>query len=146
MVKKGLHFTLVAFLVFGVVFFSGCRRSGGLNRAEFAIDYVTEVLDLNEAQQEQLNRIKDELVEKGRQMHADREAMHDEITVQLQSEEIDQERLKKLIADKRAQMNEMIDLMIVHLVEFHKTLTPEQRTKLVAKLESFSKWHRHGWE
>jgi len=38
-------------------------------------------------------------------------------------------------------MDELIDLGIDRLVEFHKTLTPEQKTKLVKKLENFEKWH-----
>ncbi len=137
---------LIVFLVLGVAAFSGCRRHGGNHRAEFMIDYVAEVLDLNETQQEQLNQIKNELVDKGRQMHSNREAMHTEIIEQLKSEEIDQESLRKLVAVKRAQMDELIDLMIVRLAEFHRTLSPEQKNKLVAKLESFKKWHRHDWE
>ena len=146
MVKKGLYFTLIAFLVLGVAAFSGCRRHGGHHRAEFMIDYVSEVLDLTQTQQEQVNQIKDELVDKGRQMHANREAMHNEIIEQLKSEEIDQESLQKLVAGKRAQMDELIDLMIVRLAEFHRTLSPEQKNKLVAKLEGFKKWHRHDRE
>ena len=137
---------LIVFLVLGVAAFSGCRRHGGNHRAEFMIDYVAEVLDLTETQQEQLNQIKNELVDKGRQMHANREAMHTEIIEQLKSEEIDQESLRKMVAVKRAQMDELIDLMIVRLAEFHRTLSPEQKNKLVAKLESFKKWHRHDWE
>ena len=146
MVRKRLYFMLIVFLVLGVAAFSGCRRHGGNHRAEFMIDYVAEVLDLTETQQEQLNQIKNELVDKGRQMHANREAMHTEIIEQLKSEEIDQESLRKLVAVKRAQMDELIDLMIVRLAEFHRTLSPEQKSKLVAKLESFKKWHRHDWE
>ncbi|MBT8370982.1 MAG: periplasmic heavy metal sensor [Desulfobacterales bacterium] len=146
MVRKRLFFMLIVFLVFGVAAFSGCRRHGGNHRAEFMIDYVAEVLDLTETQQEQLNQIKNEFVDKGRQMHANREAMHTEIIEQLKSEEIDQESLRKLVAVKRAQMDELIDLMIVRLAEFHRTLSPEQKNKLVAKLESFKKWHRHDWE
>ena len=137
---------LIVFLVLGVAAFSGCRRHGGNHRAEFMIDYVAEVLDLTETQQEQLNQIKNEFVDKGRQMHANREAMHTEIIEQLKSEEIDQESLRKMVAVKRAQMDELIDLMIVRLAEFHRTLSPEQKNKLVAKLESFKKWHRHDWE
>ena len=146
MVRKRLYFMLIVFLVLGVAAFSGCRRHGGNHRAEFMIDYVAEVLDLTETQQEQLNQIKNEFVDKGRQMHANREAMHTEIIEQLKSEEIDQESLRKMVAVKRAQMDELIDLMIVRLAEFHRTLSPEQKNKLVAKLESFKKWHRHDWE
>jgi len=146
MVKKGLYVGLIALLVVSVAGLAGCRRPGGGHKAEFMIDYVTEVLDLNDAQQEQLSRIKGEFVEKGRQMNDSREEMHAEIIAQLKSEEIDQQRLQQLVAVKRAQVDELVDLMIVRLAEFHRTLSPEQKAKIVAKLENFKKWHNHGWE
>jgi len=70
----------------------------------------------------------------------------EEIVAQLGSEEINQERLKVLIAERRSQMDEFIDLALARLAEFHKTLTPEQRAKLVAKIETFKKWHGDSWE
>jgi Spy/CpxP family protein refolding chaperone len=90
--------------------------------------------------------IKDELMEKGEQMKAGRESMHEEIVAQLGSEEINQARMKNLIAERRAQIDEFIDLALARLVEFHKTLTPEQRDKLVAKIETFKRWHSDGWD
>ncbi len=146
MLKKGLYVGLIALLVVSVAGLEGCRRHGGEHKAEFVIDYVSEVLDLNDAQVEQLNRIKAELVEKGQQMHADQDEVRAEIIAQLKSEEIDQQRLKQLVAAKRDQMGALIDLMIVRLAEFHRTLSPEQKTKLVAKLETFHKWHNQDWE
>jgi hypothetical protein len=79
-------------------------------------------------------------------MRADRAAMHSELIAQLRSEEIDQDRLKSMVTSHRIKMEELIDLAIAKLAEFHKTLSPEQREKLVAKLESFKKWHGNGWE
>jgi hypothetical protein len=38
-------------------------------------------------------------------------------------------------------MDDLIDLMVVRISEFHRTLTPEQKEKLVSKLEDFHKWH-----
>ena len=146
MVKKGLYIALIVSLVFSVGFFSGCRPHGHGRGAEFAVDYVTEVLDLNEAQQAQLNQIKEELLEKGQQMRANKAKYHDEIVAQLTSEEIDQARVKAIIAEHRAQMDELVDLMVVRFAEFHRTLTPEQKTKLVNKLEDFNKWHHNGFE
>ena len=72
--------------------------------------------------------------------------MHAELAAQLRSEEIDQDRIKAMVTERRVKMEELIDLGIERLAEFHKTLTPEQREKLVAKLESFKKWHGHDWE
>jgi Spy/CpxP family protein refolding chaperone len=146
MVKKGLTIALIGSLFFGVGLFSGCRSQGHHRGVEFAVDYVTEVLDLTEAQQAQLNQIKEELVEKGQQMRANKAKYHDEIMAQLGSEEIDQARVRTIIAEHRVQMDEMIDLVVVRFSEFHRTLTPEQKTKLVNKLKDFHKWHHNGFE
>jgi hypothetical protein len=35
---------------------------------------------------------------------------------------------------------------VTRLVEFHKTLSVEQREKLVTKLEWFHNKHQHNWE
>ncbi len=146
MVRRGLYIALMISLVFGVGFFSGCRPHGHHRGVEFAVDYVTDVLDLNEAQQEQLNQIKDELMAKRDQMRANKDKHYDEAVALLLSEEIDQAKVKEIIAEHRAQMDDMIDLMVVRFAEFHRTLTPEQKTKLVKKLEGFHKWHHNGDE
>jgi Spy/CpxP family protein refolding chaperone len=146
MVKKGLTISIIALLIAGVAGLSGCRRHSHAHKAEFMVDYITETLDLTESQQEQLNRIKDELMEKAQQMHSNKESMHAELVAQLRSEEIDQALVKAKIAEHRARMDEIIDLIVVRLAEFHKTLTAEQKEKLIAKLESFKKWHGKGWE
>jgi Spy/CpxP family protein refolding chaperone len=141
MVKKGLYILLIGMLVSGAALFSGCRRHSHGHKAEFMVDYISEALDLNESQQAQLGQIKDELMAKAKGMQSDKESMHEEIVVQLRSEEIDQVRVKAVIAEHRAQMDEIIDLIVVRLAEFHKTLTPEQKEKLIAKIETFKKWH-----
>ena len=146
MVKKGLYLSLIAFLFIGIAGFAGCRRHSPHQKAEFMVDYVSETLNLNESQKEHLDQIKDELLEKGMQMRADKAAMHGELVAQLRSEDIDQDRLKAMVTEHRVKMEALIDLGIDRLAEFHKTLTAEQREKLVAKLESFKKWHGHDWE
>ena len=146
MVKKGLAISIIALLIAGVASFSGCRRHSHAHKAEFMVDYISETLDLNESQQAQLNQIKEELMEKAQKMHANKESMHEELVTQLRSEEIDQALVKAKIAEHRVQMDDIIDLIVVRLAEFHKTLTPEQKEKLVAKIETFKKWHGNGWE
>jgi Spy/CpxP family protein refolding chaperone len=146
MVKKGLYILIITMLIASVAGFSGCRRHSHTHKAEFMVDYISETLDLNESQQAQLNQIKDELMEKALQMHANKDSMHEELLTQLRSEEIDQTRVKAMIAEHRAQMDEIIDLIVARLAEFHKTLTPEQKDKLVAKAETFKKWHGKSWQ
>ena len=146
MVKKGLHILMIGMLISGIALFSGCRRHSHGHKAEFMVDYISETLDLNESQQTQLDQIKDELMIKVRQMHDDKASMHEELVAQLRSEEIDQVRVKALIAEHRARMDEIVDLVVTRLGEFHRTLTPEQKEKLVAKIETFKKWHHRDME
>jgi len=146
MLKKGLYTSMIVLLIAGVAGFSGCRRHSHAHKAEFMVDYIAETLDLNESQQEQLNQIKDELMEKAQEMHTNKESMREELLVQLRSEEIDKVRVKSMVAEHRVQMDEIIDLIVDRLAEFHKTLTPEQKEKLVAKIETFKKWHGNGWK
>jgi Spy/CpxP family protein refolding chaperone len=141
MVKKVFYISVIGLLVSGVAMLSGCRRHSHAHKAEFLVDYISETLDLNESQQAQLEQIKDELMAKAQEMHADKASMHAELVTQLRSEEIDQVRVKALVAEHRAKMDEIIDLIVVRLAEFHKTLTPEQKEKLIAKIETFKKWH-----
>ena len=146
MLKKGLYVLLIGILIAGLGLFTGCRRSSPAHKAEFMVDYISETLDLDATQQAQLNQIKNELMEKAQQMRDGRASMYGEIIAQLRSEEIDQARVTAIISERRAQMNELIDLLVVRLAEFHKTLTQEQKEKLVAKIETFKKWHEDSWE
>ena len=146
MAKKGLYILLIGMLILGVSLFSGCRRHSHGHKAEFMVDYISEALDLNDSQQAQLNQIKDDIMTKTRQMRTDKESMREEFVAQLRSEEIDGVRVKAVIAEHRAQMDEMVDLIVDRMTEFHKTLTPEQKEKLVAKIETFKKWHHRDLE
>ena len=146
MVRKGLYILLIGILISGVGLFSGCRRHSHGHKAEFMVDYISEALDLNESQQAQLDQIKDELMAKAKGMHADKESLHEELVTQLRSKEIDQVRVKAVIAEHREKMDEIIDLVVVRLAEFHKTLTAEQKEKLIAKIETFKKWHHRDLE
>jgi Spy/CpxP family protein refolding chaperone len=83
---------------------------------------------------------------KAQQMHADKESMHAELVAQLRSEEIDQARVKAVVAEHRAQMDEIVDLVVLHMAEFHRTLTPAQKEKLISKIETFKKWHHRDSE
>ena len=146
MVKKKVTIVLICVFISAALLFTGCRSHSPEGKAEFMADYIAETLDLNDGQRAQLDEIKDEFLAKAKEMHAQKEAMHAELVAELRKEDINQENLKGLIAQKRAQMDEIINLAMIRLVEFHKTLSPEQREKLVAKLEYFHEKHEHRWE
>jgi Spy/CpxP family protein refolding chaperone len=146
MVKKKVTIVLICVFISAALIFTGCRSHSPEGKAEFMVDYIAETLDLNDGQRAQLDEIKDEFLAKAKEMHAKKEAMHDEFIAELRKEEIDQQRMKELISQKKEQMAEIMDLAVVRLAEFHRTLTPDQREKLVAKLEWFRKKHERRWE
>jgi len=146
MVRKISLIVWVSLMILGIAFFAGCRHQSPHQRGEFIADYISEILDLTTLQEEQLNQYKDEIFQKANQMRANRSAVHEEIVAQLRNESIDQEHLKNLIFKNKAQMEELINLMVERLAEFHQTLTPEQREKLVRKLENFKRWHHYDLE
>jgi Spy/CpxP family protein refolding chaperone len=146
MLKKGLTILTICVFVSAALIFSGCRAHSPHGKAEFMVDYIAETLDLNDQQRAQLDDIKAEFLAKAGELHANREAMRAELMAELRKEEIDQQRIKALISQKREQMAEMMDLAVVRLAEFHRTLSPDQKEKLVAKLEWFHSRHQHPWE
>jgi len=141
MTKKAIFIPLAVLIAVGLLTFAGCKRHGHHKGAEFMVDYVSEVLDLTDAQRTDLDQIKEEFMAKAEQMHADKGAMKADILAQLEKEEMDAGELQRIAALHRARMDEFIDLGIHRLVEFHKTLTPEQKAKLVQKLEDCDRWH-----
>ena len=143
MKKKAIFIPLTGILIAVLLTFAGCKRHAHHKGAEFMVDYVGEVLDLTDDQKADLDQIKAEFTEKVAQMHADHDAVKAEILVQLEKDEMDAAELKQLAAQHRAKMEELIDQGIDRLVAFHKTLSPEQKAKLVNKLEDFDRWHRH---
>jgi Spy/CpxP family protein refolding chaperone len=146
MVKKSLSIALIGIFASAVLVFNGCRSHSAHDKAEFMVDYIAETLDLSDTQRAQLDEIKEEFLAKAKDMHAEKEAMHTEFKAELLKAEIDQDRIKALMAQKREQMAEMMDLAVVRLADFHATLSAEQKEKLVAKLEWFHSKHQRHWE
>ena len=136
---------LIAVLGVGSAVFLGCRHPGHQKGAAFIMDYMAEALDLTEAQQTVANSYKDEILAKIETRHSEKKNIHDEIKRQLSSDFMDTVRVKTLIAEHRAGMDDVIDLVVDRIAEFHATLSPEQREKLVSKLEKFEKKHRRDW-
>ena len=140
--KRGVFATLILIPAIGIMVFSGCREKTHENMAARIIEEATEELGLNDGQVEHLNTIKEELVEKTREIREDHSSIKDAVIAQLKSDEIDQDKLVALITEHKAKMTETIPLFVSHLAEFHSTLTPEQKDKLVDHLEDMESGRR----
>ena len=128
MIRTLTILSLIVVLGLGTTLFVGCNHRGHDRGAAFILDYMAESLDLNEDQQAMASSYKDETLAKVKSMHSEKKQMHDEIKTQLAGNSIDKLRVKALVAEHRAGMDEVIDLVVDKVAEFHATLSPEQRT------------------
>jgi Spy/CpxP family protein refolding chaperone len=146
MLKKGLTIALIGIFISGALIFTGCRSHSHQHKAEFMVDYIAETIDATDEQRAQLDGIKDEFVAKAKEMHDQKAAMHAAFMAELRKEELSRETLNDLIDQKRAQIDEFVNLAMDRLIEFHKTLSAEQREKLVTKIEYYHEKHQQKWE
>jgi len=117
----------------------GCRPKSPEHIMNRVFKDITNKLNLSESQKTQLLSIKNELLEKGREMHEDRENIHKEISELILSDRIDPEEVKAKGKKKHAKMEELLDLTVDRLAEFHATLSPEQKRSLVELMEKHHK-------
>ena len=118
----------------------GCK--GHNSRGAFAVDYVTEVLDLSESQELELEKIREEILLEIKEHKSEDNPIRTLLREQLVSDKMDKEQLQQVVSMHRQQTDEIIDLTIDRLIAFHSTLSIEQKEKLVNKLEKLSKMHR----
>ncbi len=131
-------------LAFGSLFV-GCRHHFGSHeaRAEKTIRYLTDELILTEPQQAMLKSFKDEMLKKREDAHQCRQKNKAVIMEELKKDTVDQESLMNIYTEHKPKIDELATFVISSLAEFHETLTPEQKSTLIDKLETFDKWHSY---
>jgi periplasmic protein CpxP/Spy len=142
MLKKYAAGICVPILLICITFLGGCHRPS----PEGVVDRITEKLksklDLNAAQQEQLEGIKQELKNKMAEMKKNHASKKEEFLSLLLSDTIDQAKLKTMVSERRARMDEFSSVMIDKLVKFHSTLSHEQKERLVKYLrDRHDRWN-----
>lgn len=125
-------------LVLCTAAFAACRSHKKSHA--FALDYISEALDLTESQQTTLKEIQQEVEVKVEALHDNRSAMRDALKTQIAADRMDKAEIQKLVDRHRDEMNGIIDLVVDRLVVFHETLTPVQKEKLIKKIETFESW------
>ncbi len=141
MTKKHLFTVITLGLIIGMTVFVGCKPNGHGRRHAFALDYISETLDLTDAQASTLAEIQKEVEAKVDVLHKGKQAMHATLKEQLAADRMDETVIRSLIAQHREKMTQMIDLFVDRLIAFHGELTPDQKAKLIKKIEKFESWH-----
>ena len=94
-------------------------------------------LDLNDTQKTMLTEIKKDLLLKHGEMLNKKGNIVDTLVLEIKSEQIDEQKLNRLFEQKIQHMNELCPWFIAKFVEFHNTLTPEQKEKLASMITKY---------
>jgi len=142
--KKKIIAGVLAVVAGGTLFFTGCRHSlHNRHSMEGMIRYLTAELELTNPQQDMLYRFKETMAEKRKEMAGSRRAHKAVLKEELMKEKLDTERLLALYNDHKPKMDQMAELIISNAAEFHGSLSPEQRDKLIGTIESWEKFHSY---
>ncbi len=142
MLKKILPVSIVSLMVIAAIISTGCLKKRILcstpeQRGQFMVDRISSKLDLTKEQVVKLNKIKDEIVARIKTYQSDREAVQKEMIELIKSDKLDRNKLENFINKGEAKMKDMKPLIIEKIAEFHDMLTPEQRAKIVEKMDKF---------
>ena len=147
MVKKVIIGALIAVLSVGVLFaIYGFRSYAHHHTPEMMLNWKAEVLTkelgLNNDQKVSLDKVKKVILTKLNEMkeNRDRDSLTTEVVGLIEGEKLDQVAFKdaliNIIAEHRANMDEMIPEVVASFATFHSTLNAEQKAKLAELIEN----------
>ncbi len=129
-------YTIILLASLTLFAFTGCSRTPE-ERADRIVEHMAKKLELNETQKVRLDKIKGEFLVKRQELITSRGSTFEEANALMRSETIDQARLSALVDKNKEQATDMVQFVFAKFNEIHDILTPEQREKLVAKIETY---------
>jgi Spy/CpxP family protein refolding chaperone len=114
---------------------TGCYHKTPEQRAERVVQRLATTLELDAAQREKLEKMKENFLAKRSDMMKMRQETMDDLNEIMLSSQLDQARLNARTEKIQAQTSDLIRFISTEFAELHDMLTPEQRSKLVEEME-----------
>jgi Spy/CpxP family protein refolding chaperone len=111
-------------------------RASPEEKADKAVKRIASHLDLDEAQRARLDGIKNDLLARKADFAALKEGLPALVLGQVRAAEVDTAALNRDLESREAKARELRGLVVAKLAEFHAVLSPAQREKLAAHIES----------
>jgi protein CpxP len=145
--SKRRVFITTLFSLFLLAGIGACRQghfSGGFDQfdLEAAAGRIATRLDLSDSQETELKGIITEIAAKAREIYADHESRHQELSNLIRQETISRDKVDRMMTEKFDRMKELADFAADRLVAFHAVLTSEQREKVAGQIEEHGATHR----
>jgi Spy/CpxP family protein refolding chaperone len=124
--------------------FGGHGRHGAMMHKfiDFAVDEKLDEIGATDAQKQKVREIKERLMAQGHALHADKQALREQVLEQLSKDQPDVAQLKAIVHGRIDAFEQFADEAADALVEIHGVLTPEQRQKLLADAREHMEHHR----
>lgn len=145
MAKKLISFTAITLLAVSGFILAGCGPQRFFcatpeERAAMIVKKMTRDLSLTKEQVEKVNRIKEEILVKTKNIRDERESVHSDMKALITSSKLDRNQVNRFIAGREDKFRALKPFFVDKLVEFHAILTPEQRAKVAEKMDKFHNW------
>ena len=146
---KTLHFSrsvkLILVICAGGLFLAACQPHQG-RHSGMMFDLVAYKLDLSEVQEEKLFAIKDEMKRLSREAMQEKQNHKQTLVDMINSDTLDQQQVLDMFQQHQEKIMAAAPSVIEKVAEFHASLTPDQKAKIVKKIESHeSKHHGMKW-
>jgi Spy/CpxP family protein refolding chaperone len=145
MSKRIIPFAAFTALIISGILLAGCGPRHFFcatpeERAAMIVKKITCDLKLTKEQVEKVNKIKDEILARTKDLRDEREAVHKEFMDLVKSDKLDKNKLTVFVNKREDKIRALKPFFIDKMVEFHNILTPEQRVKAAEKMEKFHNW------
>ena len=139
------HVIIVALLAaLPVLAVTGCYHKTPEQRAERVVQRLATTLELDAAQREKLEKMKENFLAKRSDMMKMRQETMNDLNEIMLSPQLDQARLNARTEKIQAQTSDLIRFISTEFADLHDMLTPEQRSKLVEEMEKHEQ-RAHRW-
>lgn len=128
-------------IALGSIGLAGCFQGGGHHKGEAMFDMIAWKLDFNDAQQAKLEDIKAEMKRIRGEMKAQRENDKASLIALIENETFDTAAAAQLVTQKQMAITQYTPSVLEKIAALHATLSPEQKAKIIAKIEEGP---RHG--
>ncbi len=137
---------IVAMLIFGGIAFTACKHHPPSfdKIAEFVTKRLTKELDLNENQKTILEKLKNEVLAKRKELQVHGPGfMPKEMVEEIRKDKIDEAKAIKHFESESAKHVAFRSFILKKFTEFHASLTPEQRNKLADLIQKMQNKFHH---
>lgn len=109
---------------------------------DFAVNEKLDEIQATPAQRQKVLELKDRLMAEGKALHDGKGEVREQVLALLSEDDLDEAKVRGLVKERTEAITRFVDDAAGAVIELHKTLTPEQRQKLLAEVREHMAEHR----